>query len=163
MDPERYDDYEVATTPPSSQVTLPPITLPPVGMDLPAAAKYLQCLYHLPELAKEPLVMPDATHWEAAINEVIQAIIEYELNTTAALVGYFSGTEIGTIFTEFKRRDSLISQDQMRAQWNDLQAHRQRRQAKFSRSQIRANADDDAEAVARLIALRQASKGTQKP
>ncbi|MGB0957193.1 MAG: hypothetical protein ACPGUF_01870, partial [Litorivicinus sp.] len=139
------------------------LELPPIGMNLPAQAKYLQCLYHMPSLATAPMQWSSVGPWEQAIDQVIDAIVSHKIDSTAALIGYFSNTDIGRIFAEFTRRDPLIAQDQLAAQWNDLESHRVRRSAKQERRAIKAQGSDDAAAIARLIAARKRAQTPKKP
>ena len=160
-----YADFDPAPAPPGEAPAAveAKLELPPIGINLPAQAKYLQCLYHLPSLAVEPMAWAHEGSWERAINQVIEAIVDHKIDSTAALMGYFSNTDIGRIFAEFTRRDPLIAQDRLAAQWQDLENHRDRRSAKLERRGIKANGSDDASALARLIAARNAAQTQKKP
>ncbi|QGG81118.1 DNA primase [Litorivicinus lipolyticus] len=160
-----YADFDPAPMPIGEAPAAPEakLELPPIGINLPAQAKYLQCLYHLPSLAVEPMSWAHEGAWERAINQVIEAIVDHKIDSTAALMGYFSNTDIGRIFAEFTRRDPLIAQDRLAAQWQDLENHRDRRSAKLERRGIKASGNDDASALARLIAARNAAQTQKKP
>lgn len=160
-----YADFDTASAPPGEAPAAveAKLELPPIGINLPAQAKYLQCLYHLPSLAVEPMSWAHEGAWERAINQVIEAIVDHKIDSTAALMGYFSNTDIGRIFAEFTRRDPLIAQDRLAAQWQDLENHRDRRSAKLERRGIKASGSDDASALARLIAARNAAQTQKKP
>ncbi|WP_420550284.1 DNA primase [Litorivicinus lipolyticus] len=160
-----YADFDTASAPPGEAPAAveAKLELPPIGINLPAQAKYLQCLYHLPSLAVEPMAWANEGSWERAINQVIEAIVDHKIDSTAALMGYFSNTDIGRIFAEFTRRDPLIAQDRLAAQWQDLENHRDRRSAKLERRGIKASGSDDASALARLIAARNAAQTQKKP
>ena len=97
------------------------LTPPLPGQPLSLAADMLRSLRAKPALASKRIEWPYEGPMELAVNEVIDTILECDYRMPFDLIGHYSGTDIGRVFTAFERQENLMAPESLDGHWRDLQ------------------------------------------
>lgn len=116
------------------------------------AAEMLRCLFQEPSIGSEqsPFEQPEL----GEVNELLELINTHSIATSSLLLGFCSGTALGTKLGRLSQGDAALAPDELRNHWQDCLTYLQRRQMKAERRSLISGSSKTADDLAALVQKR---------